>query len=661
MSEETFYVTTPIYYVNDVPHIGHVYTTVAADVIARYMRSLGKPVIFLTGTDEHGQKVEQAARERGLSPQEHCDEMVVRFQQLWRRFNISNDDFIRTTEDRHTAVVKHFLNELHSRGDIYRSTYDGWYCIPDERFWTEKDLAGGKCPDCGREVVQIEEANYFFRMSKYQDWLLSYIEDNPDFIRPDSRRNEMLGFLRRPLEDLCISRPKSRLHWGVEIPFDTDYVTYVWFDALINYVTAPGFTTNEDRFQSFWKNCTHLIGKDILTTHTIYWPTMLRGIDLAPPRRVFAHGWWTVEGRKMSKSIGNVVEPNLLLDEYGADSIRYFILREVPFGLDGDFSHAALVGRINSDLANDLGNLLQRSLGMLDRYRSGSVPASPGDGALGDLTRGLIDHAARTVDEVHGHMEQLAFDRALKSVWDFIGGANKYIDSAAPWTLLKEGKESKLDVVLYCLFETIRQVAVMICPFMPETGHRMFRQLGIADRKELHQISSLKPWGALPGGTRTFRGPALFPRIEHLPEIAMGVGEPADGEKGEGESMPEDEKNRTKARRQTDAHDDLITIEEFAKVQLVAGKVLEAEKVEKSKKLLRLLVDTGEERQLVAGIAEHYDPEDLVGKVIAVVVNLQPATLMGVESRGMLLAAEDKNGIHVLTFREDVEPGTRIK
>lgn len=651
---DTFYVTTPIYYVNDIPHIGHLYTTVAADVISRYMRSSGKTVMFLTGTDEHGQKVEQAARERNLSPAEHCDEMVVRFQELWRRFAISNDDFIRTTEPRHISVVQKFMEIMSERGDIYTSTYSGLYCIPDERFWTEKDLVDGNCPDCGREVISIDETNYFFRMGNYHEWLQKHIQDNPEFIRPETRRNEILGFLRKPLADLCVSRPKERLHWGVEIPFDTDYVTYVWFDALINYVTAPGFGVDDENFRSFWENSTHLIGKDILTTHTVYWPTMLRGIGLQPPKRVFAHGWWTVEGQKMSKSVGNVVEPNLLADEYGHDAIRYFLLREVPFGLDGDFSHSALVGRINSDLANDLGNLLQRSLGMLDKYRDGVIPEKPSDTDLGNDEKALSEHASKTVLAIAGYMDDLAFDRALKSIWKFIGSANKYIDKAAPWTLFKNEAQKNLDTVMFTLFEAIRHIAVMVNPYMPETGHKMFRQIGVPKMKELHNVTSLDIWGKLPGMTKTFRGPALFPRIEEVPEIMKIATDPdTEGEKKTGKQAKKKENEK--------GMENMISIEDFATVELVAARVLEAEKVPKSKKLIRLIVDAGEERQLVAGIAENYEPEDLVGKTIAIVANLKPAKLMGVESKGMLLAAEDDTGVHVLTFEADVKPGTRIK
>ncbi len=511
--ENTFYITTPIYYVNDIPHIGHAYTTIAADVLARYHRLAGSKVFFLTGTDEHGQKVQEAARERNISPQQHCDEMVVRFQDLWKKFNISNDDFIRTTEERHKTVVQEILTCLYKKGDIYQTSYEGWYCVPDERFWTEKDLVEGCCPECRRAVQQIKESNYFFRMSNYQKWLISYIEEHENFVLPKTRRNEIIGFLRQPLEDLCISRPQKRLSWGIPIPFDSDYVTYVWFDALINYISASEYLKDNDRFSPFWENVVHLIGKDILTTHCVYWPTMLKAMGLEPPRMVFAHGWWTIEGKKMSKSLHNTVEPNMLIENYGTDSIRFFLLREGTFGLDSDFSHKTLIHRINSDLANDLGNLLNRSLAMTIKYFDGRIPKHS---SLEAIDERLREKAVQAVKKVAIHMEKIAFQKSLDSIWELVAMTNKYIDESAPWSLAKDtGKHKRLATVIYCMLESLRFISVLLFPFIPSSAEKMWEALGIKERLDQQGLDSVKKWGMLNEGTAVIKIPPLFPRIEN--------------------------------------------------------------------------------------------------------------------------------------------------
>jgi methionyl-tRNA synthetase len=508
----TFYITTPIYYVNDVPHIGQAYTTIAADILARYKRLQGYQVFFLTGTDEHGQKVERAAQERGMDPKAHCDEMVKRFQSLWQRLNISNDDFIRTTETRHKKVVQRVLQDLYDRGEIYLDSYEGWYCVPCERFWTEKDLIEGKCPDCLRSVIEISEKNYFFRMSQYQSWLIEFIENHEQFILPPSRRNEILGFLRSPLEDLCISRPKKRLKWGIEIPFDADYVTYVWFDALINYVSGIGFGTDQNQFSQFWSKTIHLIGKDILTTHTVYWPTMLKAMELTPPHMVFAHGWWTIEGKKMSKSLQNVVEPNRLIDMYGEDAVRYFLMREVPFGIDGDFSHSAMVHRINSDLANDLGNLSSRALSMVVKYFDGLIPTPS---LLQDVDRGPQEVSKRVFSQLSKQMDVLAFNKALASIWEMINAGNKYIDETAPWTLAKAEKDrSRLGTVLYQTLELIRLIALLLAAFMPSTAEKMWSQLGIEKNLWEQGLKENEIWGGLKPERKIVKPSPLFPRMD---------------------------------------------------------------------------------------------------------------------------------------------------
>jgi len=638
MTDKKFYITTPIYYVNDVPHIGHAYTTIAADVAARFKRLEGYEVFFLTGTDEHGQKVQQAAQDLKVAPKQHVDKLHQRFKELWVKLNISNSDFIRTTEERHKVLVCNILQTLFDKDEIYRDSYEGWYCTPCERFWTEKDLQEGDCPECRRKVEKIKEHNYFFRMGKYQEWLVDKIKSDPHFILPSSRRNEVLGFLEKPLEDLCISRPKSRLPWGISLPFDEEYVTYVWFDALINYISIHG-SLDEIRASGYWPADHNMVGKDILTTHAVYWSTMLKAIGLEPPKNIFAHGWWTVNGQKMSKSLHNVVEPNQLADQFGVDVIRYFLLREVPFGLDGDFSHKALIGRLNSDLANNLGNLLNRTVNMMKKYFAGIIPtpATPGD-----EDSELESKAREVVDEVRKLYDELSFNKILQKIWELVDTTNQYIDKTGPWNLAKtdEGKE-RLKTVMYNASESLRILGVLLFPFMPKSCESLMLQLGVKKTIEEQGMSSLDNWGNLPSDTKTQKAKQLFPRIEDKQAAKILA---------ELETPKNDNKNDSGK----------ITIDEFMKVDLRTGKILEAEKVKKSKKLIQLKVDIGTEtRQILAGIAESYEPEKLIGRTVVIVANLKPAKLMGIESQGMVLAASNDGTILLAGF--DQEPGQGIQ
>ncbi len=646
MTDKTFYITTPIYYVNDKPHIGHAYTTILGDVIARCQRLLGRKVHFLTGTDEHGQKVQRAAEKDGMTAQQKADATVVRFQELWRKLGITNDDFIRTTEPRHKDVVQSILQDLFNRGEIYKAEYDGLYDVTSETFITEKDLPEGKKPEDLPNIVRIKEANYFFRMSNYQEWLVKYIEEHPEFIQPDFRRNETLGFLRKPLQDLCISRPKSRLAWGIELPFDKDYVCYVWFDALVNYISAIGYGTDARRFTENWPVDYHLIGKDILTTHTVYWPTMLKAINVPMPKTVFAHGWWMFGDAKMSKSLGNVVDPMALIDQYGVDAFRYFVMAEMAPGQDSSFSEAGFIRRYNSDLANDLGNLLSRVVQMISKYFDGVLPSGPASLETGTPERMLWSDVEKAAAGLSGCLGTLRLDQGIYGVIEMVKATNRYLEVKQPWTLAKQEDKGPLATTLYTAAEALRVAAVLLSPVMPGKMAEVLELLGCVGGN-VHGDQAIA-FGQLKAGAPIRSIQPLFPRIEAAkPEPVKASGT---------------DKSKTAIADAKPAGEGLIDISDFAKVQLRTAKIIHAERIPDADKLLKLQIMLGEERrQLVAGIALHYSPEDIIGKTVVVIANLKPAKIRGVDSQGMLLAASKGEKLTLVTVDEEISSGAQVK
>ena len=660
MANKTFYITTPIYYPSNKLHIGNAYTTIAADAMARYKRLRGYDVYYLTGTDEHGQKLQRRAAEEGLTPLQFIDPIVDWIQDLWAKLDISYDDFIRTTQDRHKIIVQKIFQKLVDQGDIYLGEYEGYYCVPCEAFWTERQAKKGDklvCPDCDREVNLVKEKSYFFRMSKYQDRLLQYIEENPEFIQPESRRNEMVNnFLKPGLEDLCVSR--TTFDWGIKVPNDPEHVIYVWIDALANYITALGYLSDDDeKYQKYWPADVHLIGKDILRFHTIYWPIILMALGEELPKKVFGHGWLLMPDGKMSKSKGNVIDPKFLIDRYGSDSIRYFLLREIAFGQDGVFTPEAFIQRLNFDLANDLGNLVSRTTAMIEKYFDGNIPAPT---APGEYDAALQELAVKTVSLVEQHMDEMRFGNALTHLWELVGKTNKYIDETMPWNLAKsEENRERLGTVLYNLAESIRITSVLLQPFLTKAPEKIWARLGIAGNDQVLSWESAKEWGVLPSGIRVIKDEMLFPRLELEAEIAA-----IDEFTAAARKQAEENKSKKEAEKVIPEKPETeeIGIEDFAKVELRVAQVINCERIPKADKLLKFQLDLGyEQRQVLSGIAKYYNPEELIGKKLICVTNLKPIKLRGEISNGMLLSASEGDMLKVIMVSDEMPNGAKVK